>query len=117
MCEDGGVKCINDGIFSVAVFLWGGWGYGRKSVVKVRAIGKLLLFPFCVLCLVTQLCPTLCNPMGYVACRAPLSMGMLQARVLEWVATPVLFCLLFNNSDLIKDLICFSLKLNIANFA
>ena len=28
---------------------------------------------------VTQLCPTLCNPMDYAVC------GILQARILEWV--------------------------------
>ena len=31
---------------------------------------------------VTQLCPTLCNPMDYTG------HGILQARKLEWVATP-----------------------------
>ena len=31
---------------------------------------------------VTQLCPTLCNPMGYIV------RGLLQARILEWVAFP-----------------------------
>ena len=37
--------------------------------------------------LVAQLCPTLCNPMG---CSLPGSSlhGILQARTLEWVATP-----------------------------
>ena len=25
--------------------------------------------------LVAQLCPTLCDPMGYIVCQAPLSMG------------------------------------------
>ena len=35
---------------------------------------------------VTQLCLTLCDPMA-VACQAPLSMGILQARILEWVAS------------------------------
>ena len=30
-------------------------------------------------------CPTLCNPMA-VGRQAPLSMGILQARILEWVA-------------------------------
>ena len=37
--------------------------------------------------LVTQLCPTLCNP---VDCSLPASSvhGILQARILEWVATP-----------------------------
>ena len=39
------------------------------------------------LCLVTQLCPTLCNPKTVVH-QAPLSMGILQARILEWVAMP-----------------------------
>ena len=39
-----------------------------------------------MLCLVTQLCPTLCNLMD---CSLPgynLFMGLLQARILEWVA-------------------------------
>ena len=31
---------------------------------------------------VTQLCPTLCNPMDYIVC------GILQARILEWIAIP-----------------------------
>ena len=31
---------------------------------------------------VTQLCLTLCNPMDYIV------HGILQARILEWVATP-----------------------------
>ena len=39
------------------------------------------------MCLVPQLCPTLCNPMD-VACQAPLSMGILQAWILECVAMP-----------------------------
>ena len=55
----------------------------------------------CVLCLVAQLCPTVCDPMDCVAqswlfvipwtvvCQAPLSVGILQARILEWVAMPV----------------------------
>ena len=34
--------------------------------------------------LAAQSCLTLCNPMD-VACQAPLSMGILQARILEWV--------------------------------
>ena len=43
---------------------------------------------YAVLCLVAQLCPTLCNPMDYTACQAPLSLEILQARILEWVAMP-----------------------------
>ena len=41
-----------------------------------------------VLCCALSLsCVQLCNPMR-VACQAPLSMGILQARVQEWVAMP-----------------------------
>ena len=39
------------------------------------------------MCLVTQLCLTHCDPRT-AACQAPLSMGILQARILEWVAMP-----------------------------
>ena len=39
------------------------------------------------LCLVAQSCPTLCDTMD-VACQTPLSMEILQARILEWVAIP-----------------------------
>ena len=41
-----------------------------------------------VLCWVTQSCLTLCDPTDCVAYQAPLSMGILQARILEWVALP-----------------------------
>ena len=37
---------------------------------------------------VAQLCPALCDPMDCIVCQAPLSMGILQARILEWVAMP-----------------------------
>ena len=42
---------------------------------------------FCCFCLVTQSCLTLCNPMD---CSPPGSSvhGILQARILEWVAIP-----------------------------
>ena len=39
-----------------------------------------------MLCLAAQSCPAICNPMDFVARQAPLSMGILQARILEWVA-------------------------------
>ena len=38
-------------------------------------------------CIVAQLCPTLCDSVD-VAHQAPLSMGILQARILEWVVMP-----------------------------
>ena len=40
---------------------------------------------FMCVCFVAQSCPTLCDPMG-VAHQAPLFMGILQARIMEWVA-------------------------------
>ena len=40
----------------------------------------------CLVFLVAQLCPTLCP--WIIACQAPLSMGILQATTLEWVAMP-----------------------------
>ena len=43
---------------------------------------------FCAMqCLVAQLCLTLWDPMNHIH-QAPLSMGILQARILEWVAMP-----------------------------
>ena len=38
--------------------------------------------------MVTQSRQTLCNPMNCIALQVPLSMGILQARILEWVAMP-----------------------------
>ena len=40
-----------------------------------------------VLCLVTQSCLTLYDLMD-CSCQAPLSMGILQVRILEWLAMP-----------------------------
>ena len=39
------------------------------------------------MCLVTQSCPTLCNPMDYSPQGSAVH-GILQARILEWVAMP-----------------------------
>ena len=61
---------------------------------QILPIDKCLLYliwgsalPGCVLCLVTQSCPTLCSPWTE-AQQAPLSMRILQARVLQWVPMP-----------------------------
>ena len=40
----------------------------------------------CSVCLVTQSCPTLCDPTD--CSQAPLSTGTLQARILQWVTLP-----------------------------
>ena len=42
---------------------------------------------FAVLCLITQLCPTLCDPMDHGPPGSSVH-GILQARILEWVAMP-----------------------------
>ena len=77
-----------------------GWGEGRelnkeskllgfklKQSLKLRCRGTYFQFwlgntSSIVLCLVAQLCSTLCKPMD------SLFMGILQARTLEWVAMP-----------------------------
>ena len=40
------------------------------------------------MCLVAQSCLALCNPMDYIAHQAPLSMGILQAIILKFIAMP-----------------------------
>ena len=51
-------------------------------------IGRLgLIYTHCGSVLVAQSCPTLCDPMNYSPPGSSVH-GILQARVLEWVATP-----------------------------
>ena len=58
----------------------------RSQRVKERNCRKLCTLLSCC-CSVSKLCPTLCNPMD---CSPPGSSvhGILQARILEWVAVP-----------------------------
>ena len=56
--------------------------YGMQLISSRYYI--IIIIPF-VRCLVTQLCLTLCDPMDCNP-QALLSMGILQARTLEWVA-------------------------------
>ena len=49
--------------------------------------GYGIVLPLCMLCLVAQVCLTLSTPWA-AACQAPLSMGLLQGRILEWVGMP-----------------------------
>ena len=46
-----------------------------------RHVFRALSICLCM-CLVTQSCPTLCDPMDYTV------QGILQARILEWIAFP-----------------------------
>ena len=54
----------------------------------LRTIRMASNLTYAVLCLVAQSCLTLCDPMDYIACQAPLSLGILQVKTLEWVAMP-----------------------------
>ena len=67
-------------------------GGHRYLVEFIFWAGSYLLFSFIfymmlisVLCLVTQSCLTLCDPID-CSPQAPLSMGILQTRILQWVA-------------------------------
>ena len=51
-----------------------------KDILR-QYIGKKITFLYIVFVKVTQSCPTLCDPMQYRV------HGILQARILEWVAT------------------------------
>ena len=73
-----------------------GWeeSLGENGYLHVHGWGPLLFTCNChnilnqlcaVLCLVAQSCPSLCDHMA-TAQQAPLPMGILHARILEWVA-------------------------------
>ena len=49
---------------------------------------KMVIESRTVLYLVAQSCPTLGDPKDCVAHQVPLFMGILQARILEWIAMP-----------------------------
>ena len=59
----------------------------RKSCCVHPLFAFLFFLPYALLCVVVQSHPALCNPWT-VARQVPLSMGILQARILEWVAMP-----------------------------
>ena len=71
--------------------------FGHCKFLKNFQIIKLLYTPsLCLLCflilnalymLVTQSCPSLCDPMNYSLPRSSVH-GLLQARILEWIAIP-----------------------------
>ena len=54
----------------------------REEQSLQEKVGATLL----VKVVVDQSCLTLCDPMDYIAHQVPLSMGILQVRMLEWVA-------------------------------
>ena len=68
----------------------------REPVIRLYLILSYSVYSV----LVAQLCPTLCDPMG---CSPPASSvhGILQARILEWVAIPF-FCRSFWPRDWLR---------------
>ena len=48
-----------------------------------KEVEKEQIYPCAALCLVTQSCPTLCNPHGLCSLPGTLTTGILQARILE----------------------------------
>ena len=61
---------------------------GRTALLAFLRLNSPFLLVFTlVLCLVTQSCPTLCDPMDCSPAGSSVH-GILQARVLEWVAMP-----------------------------
>ena len=58
------------------------WNRTHLQVLRIFGCGQ----PFAVLCLVVSLI-RLCDPWTVVP-QAPLSMGIFQARILEWVVMP-----------------------------
>ena len=63
--------------------------YNIIVVLIVTEYVTITMLGCAVLCLVTQSCPILCNPMDGSP-QAPLSVGILQARILEWVCYALL---------------------------
>ena len=60
------------------------------SALQVSSSVPSLEIPH-VRCLVAQLCPTLCNPMDFSPPRSFVH-GILQARILKWIAISFLIC-------------------------
>ena len=58
------------------------------ELIFVYDVRQWLFHPVvCVVCLVTQSCQTLCDPVDYSPLGSSVH-GILQARILEWVAMP-----------------------------
>ena len=77
-------------LFLVLNFIWrffGPWLCWQpvKWIEEVQQVG--LIASCAVLCLVAQLCPTLCDPMD-CSLQGSSVHGIFQARILEWVAVP-----------------------------
>ena len=76
---------MDRGVFNGQRSLVGYSPWGRKESDMTKRLTHTNYCSYAVLCLVVQSCLTLCGPWT-VACQTPLSMGILQVRILEWVA-------------------------------
>ena len=61
----------------------------EKSIIfqRLTIISFPIFYTFILLVIITQLCSALCDPMDYSP-PGPSVVGILQARILEWVAIP-----------------------------
>ena len=95
-----GIQKYYEGIFLcgwifISFFLWADTSWNHLFFYVVDVLSQSVLFwgsketntedSPCVCAQSLQLCLPLCEHMD-LACQAPLSMGILQARILEWVA-------------------------------
>ena len=72
----------------LTVYWKSSWKDGKSWKIAITLKPDILINGLeLVLCLVAQLCPTLCHPMN---CSPPASSvhGIFQSRILEWVALP-----------------------------
>ena len=84
-----GSSPLNHGLHSTTLLGFQlGEGENRKRVGSIcRVLWERLKVAYIYMCLLTQLCWTLCNPMDCFH-QAPLFMRIFQARLLEWGACP-----------------------------
>ena len=81
------VSCIGRGFFTTNF----AWEAQFTHIYIFTHVLSCVTFEYpsmcCVLCWVTQSCPKLCDPWT-LARQGLLSLGILQAKILEWVAMP-----------------------------
>ena len=82
-----GCHCLHQGIFPTQGLNSCLLHWQVESLSSEPPGKQALRRVYVCVCLITQLCLTLCNPWT-ATCQAPLSMGILQARILEWVTVP-----------------------------
>ena len=73
------------GIFQARVLEWGAIALQLVVLYQFQVYSKVIHLCICVL--LTQSCPTLCNPRNYSSPGSSVH-GILQTQILEWMAIP-----------------------------